>query len=254
MTLRQFLRRSRSISDPPASERALIQFAHYPASPVSSRAVVTNRDRRLEVARSTTAQLEAEMFHASLLASLSLLCLTVPAQAGPREDADARTALELQLALQRVPKTQTVKPLPAPKPDYATAYAAALTAGKPLVVHVAGFDCKDCCRECAESGACKVCQSGPMFGDSTPRMILAKPSGIGFVFVREWKTPPSQATLKTALGACSADCPNGQCSPGNCADCPNCVPATKGISTFDAGGCSSGQCGQSSGGFRLFRR
>lgn len=140
----------------------------------------------------------------SITALAAALLSAAYLQAGPREDAQARAALELSLALQRSPKTDrlSVSP-PAPvmpaRDSYATAYYAALKSGKPLVIHVAGFDCRDACTECLASGKCLTCDAAELYGDSTPRMILASPTNGKLVFVQEWKTAPDSKALQRSV-------------------------------------------------------
>lgn len=126
------------------------------------------------------------------LTILATLFLATGTQAGPKEDAQARAALELSLALG---KQQAVKQT---RPDYSAAYAMAIKDGAPLLIHVGGFDCQHGCKD---SGA-RVCDADEVFGDKTPRLILAAPSGGKLLFVREWRAVPKSDAIKAAVAAC----------------------------------------------------
>ena len=130
------------------------------------------------------------------LTILATLFLAAGVQAGPKEDAQARAALELSIALQKA----AVKDRVTVRPDYATAYALAMRDGKPLLIHVGAFDCSDVCRD----ADCRTCSTDEVFGDKTPRLILAKPDGGKLLFVREWRTAPKSAAVKDAVAACCA--------------------------------------------------
>lgn len=148
----------------------------------------------------------------SIIALAIALCATAPLSAGEREDAEARAALELSLAIGR-----GKAPAPAnhaKRPDYSTAYYAALKSGKPLIIHVGGFDCLEACKACVHSGECLTCDAVAILDSKAPRMILAIPVGDKLLFSREWKAVPTQAEISTALKRAAELCAAGECLPG----------------------------------------
>lgn len=144
----------------------------------------------------------------AILAAFSICSLA--AQAGPREDAEARAALDLALALQRSsPAPQPVAAHKAERMSFADAYAVALRDGKALVIHVNDFDCKDACKECLATGECRACNAAEVGGDSTQRMILAYPSRGRLYKAAEWRRVPSAAEVKAELAKI---CAGGSCT------------------------------------------
>lgn len=190
---------------------------------------------------------------ASFIALVVAVCACSPLRAGPKETAEAEASLRLHLALQQaVGRDAALAPRPADgvvvkRPDYATAYYQSIKDGKPLVIHVNGFDCKDACKECLAAGACLTCDAAEILGDSTPRMILAAPTGGKLLKANEWRTAPTAGQIKAAIGECSENCPNGACAPGQ-----SCGSSGGPVQSF-GGGCANGQCSPASG-FRLLRR
>lgn len=141
------------------------------------------------------------------LPSLSLAALfavAIGATAGEREDAQARAALELTLALKQKPKAAKA----IPTVSYADAYAQSLKSGRTILLHVGGFDCGDVCQECP---SCIRATAPEVGGDKTPRLIVAYPQG-GRVWIRQTFTKrPSLSAVKAAV---SDNCESGFC-PSN---------------------------------------
>lgn len=174
---------------------------------------------------------------ASITALAVTLCSLATSWAGPKEDAEAQASLRLHLALQKQPPAVAVKETKS-RPDYATAYYQSMKDGKPLVIHVGNFDCRDACKECLAKGACRTCDATEIFGDSTPRLILASPTGGKLLKTNEWRTVPTASQIEAAIG----DCANGVCAP---------IQSSGPVQSF--GGCANGQCAPASG-YRFLRR
>jgi hypothetical protein len=154
---------------------------------------------------------------ALLLLSLVALVPAATVQAGEKENADARAALELSLALSK--SSMAVKPLAphaAKRIDFEAAYAVSMRTGKPMLLHVGGFDCADVCKECHD---CIHADAATVKGDATPRLIVAYPSGEWLAVQREFRRVPKLAEVRAELSAIEAakvkrntiaDCPPGR--------------------------------------------
>lgn len=166
------------------------------------------------------------------------------------QDADFKFQLELAKAKAKGRSATVAREIVAApaRPDYATAYYQSMRDGKPLVIHVNGFDCKDACKECLASGSCRTCDAAEILGDSTPRLILAAPTGGKLLKANEWRTGPTAKQIKAAIGDCADDCPNGVCAPGQSCGVGG------GPSQSFGGSCANGQCSPANGGFRFLRR
>lgn len=157
---------------------------------------------------------------AILLFSIVAFVPAATAQAGPKDDAEARAALELSLALSKpVPKIGTVAH-PVKRLTFEAAYAESRRTGSPVLLHVGSFDCGGVCRECHGDG-CIHAEAASVKGDSTPRLIVAYPSGEWLAVQRTFTVVPKLSELRAELKAIEAakvrrnqitidDCPPGR--------------------------------------------
>lgn len=179
------------------------------------------------------------MIRVSTMAVLSLIVFALAAQAGPREDAEAKAAIDLALALKR--HSPVMAAHKAERLTYAEAHARALKEGKPILLRVNDFPCEPTCEACK---GCLLSDAAEIFSDSTPRLIMAYPQN-GRLFVgAEWNRVPSIAEVESTVAKLSPclNCPKGKCDSceGQCSG-QNCV-AAKAVQTFaPAANCASGR-------------
>lgn len=115
------------------------------------------------------------------------------AKAGPKEDAEARAALELALALQKPVAVQSATA----RLTFEQATDKANRDGKPVLIRVNTFGCHEICKQC--SAQCTLADKPHANGDSTPRLILAFPKDGYLHQWAEWRKVPHETDVKAEL-------------------------------------------------------
>lgn len=157
---------------------------------------------------------------------------------------EAAFKFQLELSKAKAAKQLVREPLPMPKAErleWGAAYSQSLKAGKPVLLRVGNFQCGETCEHCS---GFLLSDIGSFFNDSTPRLILAYPSGGKLFKGHEWTSVPTVKEVEQVAARFSTciNCPKGKCDccEGQCGG-PNCVFTPARATFAPAANCASGR-------------
>ena len=166
------------------------------------------------------------------IVAVALLC-PLSISAGPREEAEAALALAKAKQPKRAPEVIAKHHC---FESLADAKAEANRLGKYLVVAV-GMECNDLPDLRKALDDCVWCHQASYNGSSAPRLLVPTDAGCwsfpkSAIDRKQYSPADVRAVLGRRVSMAPAEgvgvkcqlCPVGQCPPGNCPHCPNCVP------------------------------